>query len=87
VNQIVLIQPNFKIGGGSFTGYWLPYSVGCLWSYAAQEDWVRDNFEVADIIYKREEPCKLVERIKDCKVFFFSCYMWNCNTINMLHKR
>jgi putative methyltransferase len=77
VNQIVLIQPNFKIGGGSFTGYWLPYSVGCLWSYAAQEDWVRDNFEVADIIYKREEPCKLVERIKDCKVFFFSCYMWN----------
>ena len=77
MNQIVLIQPNFKIGGGSFTGYWLPYSVGCLWSYAAQEDWVRDNFEVADIIYKREEPCKLVERIKDCKVFFFSCYMWN----------
>jgi putative methyltransferase len=77
VNQIVLIQPNFKIGGGSFTGYWLPYSVGCLWSYAAQEDWVRDNFEVADIIYKREKPCKLVERIKDCKVFFFSCYMWN----------
>ena len=77
MNQIVLIQPNFKIGGGSFTGYWLPYSVGCLWSYEAQEDWVRDNFEVADIIYKREEPCKLVERIKDCKVFFFSCYMWN----------
>jgi len=77
VNQIVLIQPNFKIGGGSFTGYWLPYSVGCLWSYAAQQDWVTDNFEVADIIYKREEPCKLVERIKDCKVFFFSCYMWN----------
>ena len=77
MNQIVLIQPNFKIGGGSFTGYWLPYSVGCLWSYAAQEDWVRDNFEVADIIYRREEPCKLVERIKNCKVFFFSCYMWN----------
>ena len=77
MNQIVLIQPNFKIGGGSFTGYWLPYSVGCLWSYAAQQDWVTDNFEVADIIYKREEPCKLVERIKDCKVFFFSCYMWN----------
>ena len=77
MNQIVLIQPNFKIGGGSFTGYWLPYSVGCLWSYAAQEDWVRDNFEVTDIIYRREEPCKLVERIKNCKVFFFSCYMWN----------
>ena len=54
--KIVLVQPNFKIGGGSFTGYWLPYSVGCLWSYASQHSWVTDEFEVQDIIYKREAP-------------------------------
>ena len=75
--QIVLVQPNFKIGGGSFTGYWLPYSVGCLWSYASQYDWVTDEFEVQDIIYKREAPEQLVKRIQDCAVVFFSCYMWN----------
>lgn len=77
MNKIVLIQPNFKIGGGSFTGYWLPYSVGCLWSYANRFSWVSENFTVEDIIFKREEPCKLVDRIHNCKVFFFSCYMWN----------
>jgi radical SAM superfamily enzyme YgiQ (UPF0313 family) len=75
--KIVLVQPNFKIGGGSFTGYWLPYSVGCLWSYASKHTWVTDNFEVQDLIYKREQPSKLIQRIKNCKVAFFSNYMWN----------
>ena len=75
--KIVLVQPNFKIGGGSFTGYWLPYSVGCLWSYASQHSWVTDNFEVQDLIYKREQPDNLVKRLADCKVAFFSNYMWN----------
>ena len=42
--QVALVQPNFKIGGGSFVGYWLPYSVGCLWSYASQYDWVQESF-------------------------------------------
>ena len=77
MKKIVLVQPNFKIGGGSFTGYWLPYSVGCLWSYASQYSWVTDEFEVQDIIYKREAPDKLVDRIQDSTVVFFSCYMWN----------
>lgn len=77
MKKIVLVQPNFKIGGGSFTGYWLPYSVGCLWSYASQYSWVTDEFEVQDIIYKREAPEKLVDRIQDSTVVFFSCYMWN----------
>ena len=77
MKKIVLVQPNFKIGGGSFTGYWLPYSVGCLWSYASQHSWVTDEFEVQDIIYKREAPEQLVDRIQDSTVVFFSCYMWN----------
>ena len=25
--QVLLVQPNFKIGGGSFTGYWLSHSL------------------------------------------------------------
>jgi len=75
--KIVLIQPNFKIGGGSFEGYWLPYSVGCLWSYASKHSWVTDNFEVHDLIYKREQPDTLVKRLLECEVAFFSNYMWN----------
>ena len=75
--QVLLVQPNFKIGGGSFVGYWLPYSVGCLWSYASQNAWVTEHFKLKDIIFKREEPNNLVSRVQDCEVAFFSNYMWN----------
>ena len=75
--QVLLVQPNFKIGGNSFTGYWLPYSIGCLWSYACSFDTIKDNFEVSDLVYKREDPDKLVERTKHSDIAMFSCYMWN----------
>ena len=73
--QVLLVQPNFKIGGGSFTGYWLPYSIGCLWSYACNFKEIENNFEVSDLIYKREDPSKLVSRTKHSDIAFFSCYM------------
>ena len=66
--QVALVQPNFKIGGGSFVGYWLPYSVGCLWSYASQYDWLQESFILKDIIFKREQPSNVVDRLQDCKV-------------------
>ena len=75
--KVVLVQPNFKIGLGSFVGYWLPYSVGCLWSYATQHDFVKDNFELHDLIFRREDQSKLISRIKNADIVFFSCYMWN----------
>ena len=75
--QVALVQPNFKIGGGSFVGYWLPYSVGCLWSYANQYDWVQNSFSLKEIIFKRERPDNVVDRLQDCTVVFFSNYMWN----------
>jgi len=75
--QVALVQPNFKIGGGSFVGYWLPYSVGCLWSYANQYEWVQNSFNLKEIIFKREQPSNVVDRLQDCKVAFFSNYMWN----------
>lgn len=75
--QVLLVQPNFKIGGGSFTGYWLPYSVGCLWSYASQYDYITENFNLYDIVFKRENPQSLVERTRHVDIAFFSCYMWN----------
>jgi radical SAM superfamily enzyme YgiQ (UPF0313 family) len=75
--KVLLVQPNFRIGGESFTGYWLPYSVGCLWSYASQYSRIVDNFELNDLIYRREDPERLVNRVDDSDIAFFSCYMWN----------
>lgn len=77
MKQILLVQPNFKIGVGSLQGYWLPYSAGCLWSYAKQFDFVNENFELVDIIFRRERIDKLVARLENLDVCFLSCYMWN----------
>ena len=76
-HKVLLVQPNFKIGLGSLAGYWLPYSVGCLWSYGNQFDVVNQNFELHDLIFRREDPDTLVSRVKDSDIAFFSCYMWN----------
>jgi radical SAM superfamily enzyme YgiQ (UPF0313 family) len=77
MHKVLLVQPNFKIGVGSLQGYWLPYSVGCLWSYAQQFDFVNDNFELTDIVFRRENIDKLLERIGKIDLCFLSCYMWN----------
>ncbi len=77
MHKVLLVQPNFKIGVGSLQGYWLPYSVGCLWSYAKQYDFVNENFELADIVFRRENIDKLLERIGKIDLCFLSCYMWN----------
>lgn len=77
MHKVLLVQPNFKIGVGSLQGYWLPYSVGCLWSYAKQFDFVNENFELADIVFRRENIDKLLERIGKIDLCFLSCYMWN----------
>jgi putative methyltransferase len=77
MNNIYLFQPNFKIGAGNFLGYWLPYSIGCLWSYARQSTIVSENYVVKDIIFKREDPNKLMARLDNPSVCAFSCYMWN----------
>ena len=76
MHKVLLVQPNFKIGVGSLQGYWLPYSVGCLWSYAKQYDFVNENFELADIVFRRENIDKLLERIGKIDLCFLSCYMW-----------
>ena len=77
LQDVILLQPNFKIGFGEFTGYWLPYSVGCLWSFAMENSKYIDNFNLVDLIFRRENPDKLVDRISNLDAAFFSCYMWN----------
>lgn len=59
------------------TTYWLPYSIGCIWSYAAQHKWINNFFELKDIIFSRENINFLVNRITQPSVCAFSVYVWN----------
>ena len=75
--NLYLCQPNFRFGIAGKTGYWIPYSIGCLWSYASQFDDISDNVELKDIIFRRENVDTLVDRLEDPDIIAFSCYMWN----------
>lgn len=75
--NLYLCQPNFRFGIAGKTGYWIPYSIGCLWSYASQFDDIKENVELKDIIFRRENVDSLVDRLEDPDIIAFSCYMWN----------
>jgi putative methyltransferase len=75
--NLYLCQPNFRFGIAGKTGYWIPYSIGCLWSYASQFDDIKDNVDLKDIIFRRENVDTLVDRLENPDVMAFSCYMWN----------
>jgi len=75
--NLYLCQPNFRFGIAGKTGYWIPYSIGCLWSYASQFDDITDNVQLKDIIFRRENVDTLVDRLEDPDIIAFSCYMWN----------
>jgi len=75
--NVYLFQPQFSVEIRNEINYWLPYSVGCLWSYAQQFDLVRENFELKEFFFKREDPEEILKRLEDPVVCGFSCYVWN----------
>ena len=48
--KLSLVQPNFRQGGSAFSGYWLPYSVGCVYSYSAQSPEFKDKLDDEECI-------------------------------------
>ncbi len=88
-NNIYLFQPQYSVEVRKEDNYWLPYSVACLWSYCSQYDYINSFYDLKDIIFKREHPEKLLERLEDPFICAFSCYIWNekyCLTIAKLIK-
>lgn len=75
--KVGLVQPNFRNGGDSFAGYWIPYSIGCVYSYAAASEKYKDLLELGHIVFRREPIAQAVSRLKDSDIVLFSNYMWN----------
>jgi radical SAM superfamily enzyme YgiQ (UPF0313 family) len=74
-----LFYPNYQQGTGIYTSHWLPYTVAALWAYVDQFDEIKSNFEVKDLIFKREPVENIINRMIDPKVCLFSNYIWNEN--------
>ena len=75
--NIYLFQPQYSVEVRKEDNYWLPYSVACLWSYCGQFDYITSYYELKDIVFKREQPDKLLERLDNPYLCAFSCYIWN----------
>lgn len=72
--QVYLFQPQYAVGENT---YWIPYSIGCLWSYAIQFEDIKNNFTLSNIFFKREDPELVLSKISNPSICAFSCYVWN----------
>ncbi|NLP48494.1 MAG: radical SAM protein [Clostridiales bacterium] len=74
--KVYLAQVNAVYGEGESASY-LSYSIGSLAAYAWADDKIKETYELCDFIYKRENPEKVLESIKDPFLVGFSSYVWN----------
>lgn len=77
--KISLVQPNFQQGPKEFNAHYLPYSVGVLWSYVQTSQIVKENYELNEIIWRRDSIQGVVDLLKNDDVVAFSTYIWNKN--------
>ena len=85
--HIGLVQPNFQTGPKHLNAYYLPYSVGLLWSYAKQTREISNSIKTVSWVFKRDPINVSVEKLKTCNIVFFSIYVWNKNYCYELAKQ
>lgn len=74
-----LFYPQYQEGKWPFITQWLPYSVATVWAYVDQFTEIKENFRLKEIIFKREQIKKVVDRLEFPKICLFSNYLWNEN--------
>ena len=83
MSNVYLVQIPFQLYAES-TFVYFPYSVGLLWSYAQTFTIVKENFSLKEIVFLKEKPEDILNRLDNPKVVGLSCYMWNMNyTMNL----
>ena len=85
--KLSLVDPNFRQGPKEVNAYFLPYSVGILWSFCRTSETVKNSFELDKLVWRREDIETLAQDIKDNAVVGFSCYVWNWKYNQALAKR
>jgi len=75
--SVYLVQVNWSNCAGNSPGYWVPYSVGSLWAYAATLPAISSNYVLQDIIFERQSIEPTADAMKVPDVVGFSTYVWN----------
>ena len=71
-----MVQVNYTSLWKGTNQYWLPYSVGCLVAQAKLHQILTDNFDF-HLVFKRENPADVLDRMQEPAVVCFSMYVWN----------
>lgn len=77
MKNVYLFQPQYAVEFRKEKNYWLPYSAGCLWAYAAQFTNIVEHFTLKNLFYKREPINNVLSQLENPTVCGFSCYLWN----------
>lgn len=85
--KISFVNPNFQQGPKEFNAYYLPYSIGVLWSYAHQFDAIKEKFVLGEFIWRRDNLDDAIEKVIDSDIIAFSTYIWNKNYNYTLAKK
>ena len=72
--NVYRFQPG--VSHGKF-GYYLPYSIGCLWAYVQRRPHIRSAFALGDMVFRRDHPDDVIARLDNPRVAGFSGYIWN----------
>jgi radical SAM superfamily enzyme YgiQ (UPF0313 family) len=75
--KISFVQPNFQQGPKEFNAYYLPYSAGVILSYALASEKVKESWELAHLVWRREPIEELALKLSTSDVVAFSTYVWN----------
>lgn len=84
--NVYLFQVNYQAGLGQFTSQWLPYSIATVWASAEANDKIKENFEVREVIFKREPIQDVLNRLESPDLCMFSNYIWNENYNQIMAK-
>lgn len=79
MKKISFSQVNFQQGPKESNSFYLPYSVGCIWSYAMTSSYVRNNFKLDRLLFKRDDISDTARSLADNYLVGFSTYVWNKN--------
>lgn len=79
MKKVGLVQPNYRAGPAHLNAYYLPYSVGILWSYALTIPEIKQSFTDHVWIFRRDPADEVVSQLTECDIVFFSIYVWNKN--------
>jgi putative methyltransferase len=87
MKKISLVQPNFQQGPKEFNAYYLPYSAGVLWAYVNQFESIKSNYQLVDLIWRRDNIEDTLLKLSQCDIVGFSNYVWNKNYNYALAKK